>query len=171
MTSLSSIKYGNTNANYQASQISASTRRKLESLGIDPTLVTSESQALSLIATRESEKAFDLYATQQEQPVEEQPSNSSESSLISEAKSLAEQLGLTVSQEDTFEDITAAISNAIRDMIGEAAYNPQVLQQVQNYQAQLSNLTTQYNDVTTANSSMYYAMDMQAANARYMLGL
>lgn len=168
-SSLSSIGYGN--SNYQQPQISASTKRKLESLGIDPMLVTSESQALSLIASRESEKSFDIYANGQEEQPKAENTNSTESSLIQEAKSLAEQMGVIVSSEDTFEDITANISNAIRDMFGDAAYNPQVLQQIQAYQAQLSNLTTQYNDITSANSSMYYAMDMQAANTRYMLGL
>ena len=168
-SSLSSIGYGS--GGYQQPQISASTKRKLESLGIDPTLVTSESQAQSLIAARQSEKSFDVYANGQTEQVKEESSNSTESSLIQEAKSLAEQMGVTVSSEDTFEDITANISNAIKDMFGEAAYNPQVLQQIQAYQAQLSNLTTQYNDITASNSSMYYAMDMQAANTRFMLGL
>ncbi len=171
MSLLSSIKYGNNNQTVQPNQISASTKRKLESLGIDPALVSSESQALSLIASRQAEKSFDVYAANQEKPAEEQNGTSSESSLISEAKTLAEQLGISVSQEDTFEEITAAISNEIRTMISEAAYNPQVLQQVQNYQAQLSQLTTQYNDITASNSSMYYAMDMQAASTRYMLGI
>lgn len=64
MTFLSSVKYGNNGYDYPKSLISASTRRKLESLGIDPALVTSETQALSMIAERQSEKSFEQYAVQ-----------------------------------------------------------------------------------------------------------
>ncbi len=172
MSLLNSINISNGNSSVQnKSNISASTRRKLESLGIDPTLVSSETQALSLIAARQSEKSFEVYTAQPEQKVEQNSSNNSESSLISEAKSLAEQLGVSISSNDTFEDITAAISSAISDLINRSANDPQALQRAQSYQVQLARLTSQYNDVSTSNTSLYNAMTAQAANARYMLGI
>ena len=54
-------KLNYSNNNLQKHVMSASTKRKLESLGIDPTLVCDESQAKSLIQTRETEKSFKHY--------------------------------------------------------------------------------------------------------------
>lgn len=59
MNSLNLMNYSNNNL--QKHVMSASTKRKLESLGIDPTLVCDESQAKSLIQTRETEKSFKHY--------------------------------------------------------------------------------------------------------------
>lgn len=67
MTSLNSIRYNGV-SDYQKPKISASTKRKLESLGIDPALVTSETQALSLIAKRQSEKSFEEFAVEKTEP-------------------------------------------------------------------------------------------------------
>lgn len=63
MAFLNTINYSE-GSNFKKPYISASTKRKLESLGIDPTLVTSETQALSLIASRQSEKSFEQYTKQ-----------------------------------------------------------------------------------------------------------
>ena len=173
MSLLSSIKYGNNAGEYNKPQLSASTKRKLESLGIDPTLVTSESQALSLIASRQSEKSFEQFAVQQEPKQDDNKVNnsSSESSLISEAKALAEQLGVSITSEDTFEEITAEIASAIEDLMNRAANDPQALQRAQAYKMQLNNLTSQYGDVSTSNANIYSAMSLQAYNTRYMLGI
>ena len=172
MSLLSSIKYGNNAGDYNRPQLSASTKRKLESLGIDPTLVTSESQALSLIASRQGEKSFEQFAVQQEPKQDDKVNNnSSESSLISEAKALAEQLGVSITSEDTFEEITAEIASAIEDLMNRAANDPQALQRAQAYKLQLNNLTSQYGDISTSNTNLYSAMSLQAYNTRYMLGI
>ena len=172
-SSLSSVGYSNNNPEFQKTTLTASTKRKLESLGIDPTLVSSESQALALIATRQGERSFEQYAVQQTENNSNntQQSNSTESDLISEAKSLAEQLGVSVENGATFEEITASISNAIYDMINRSANDPMALQRAQQYQVQLSQLTTQYNDVSSSTTNLYSAMSFQANNTRYMLGL
>ena len=62
--SLGSIKYAYSNESGQT-KISPSTKRRLDSLGIDPTLVTSESQAMSLISLRKSEKSFHSFTEQE----------------------------------------------------------------------------------------------------------
>ena len=171
MTSLNSINYNNS-AEYHKPQISASTKRKLESLGIDPNLVTSEAQALSLIAARHAEKSFEQYAVVQEPAQQtEQTNSSSESSLVSEARSLAEQLGISISSDDSFEDITAQIGSAIQNLFERSVNDPQALQRAQAYKAQLASLTTQFSDISNTNSSLYSAMSLQAYNTRYMLGL
>lgn len=97
MTTLNSINYSN--SNYNQPQISASTKRKLESLGIDPTLVSSESQALSLIAKRQSEKSFEQYAVEQnnvepEQTQQEIPTSELYSALALQANNTRYLLGL-----------------------------------------------------------------------------
>ena len=82
MTSLNFIQYNGV-SDYQKPKISASTKRKLESLGIDPALVTSETQALSLIAKRQSEKSFEEYALQQPEPQTNNEHLNSDSELYS----------------------------------------------------------------------------------------
>jgi len=79
MNSLNSLNYSN-NSNYQQPKISASTKRKLESLGIDPTLVASESQAQTIIKVREVERSFREYDKPQELNINEELINPTENS-------------------------------------------------------------------------------------------
>ena len=149
-------------------QISEATKRKLEALGIDASNVTSEAQAQSLIAAKETEQSFQDSLTASTQ---DSSSDSSESTLISEAKALAEQLGVTVASDDTFDDITAEINDAIEKLIDKAGSDPIALQRANSYQMQLAQLSSQYSSVSTSNSSIYAAMSAQAASNKYMLGL
>ena len=150
--------------------ISNSTKQQLMALGIDPSSVTSESQAQSIIIAKKSEKTFqDALAIKTEPKVEE--TDTSETSLISEAKGLAEQLGVSVSSEDTFDEITANIHYAIQEFMNKSANDPQAMQRAQNYMVQLSQLNSNYSNVSTTNTNMYAAMNYQAASTRYMLGL
>ncbi|GEM_PF-1093739 len=174
-SSVDSVQYSNNvSYNNNKQQLSASTRRKLEALGIDPTLVNSESYAQSLIKSRESQRSFEQYTVQNaenEKADSTQKSNSAESELISEAKSLAEQLGISVDNSMTFDEITSQISSAISDMFSKAQENPELLQQAQLYQAQLSQLTDNYNSTSQSTTDLYSAMSMQANHTKYMLGL
>lgn len=173
-SSISSINSSsNSDSSIKKSYISDSTKRQLQSLGIDPTTVSSESQAQSIINAKKAEKSFQDSLTTKTQSTDKttQKTESSESSLISEAKSLAEELGVSVSSDDTFDDITAAISDAIEKLMDKSANDPQALQQIQTYKTRLSQLNNQYSDVSTSNSNIYSAMSAQAANTRYMLGL
>ena len=115
-SSISSINSSsNSDSSIKKSYISDATKRQLQSLGIDPTTVSSESQAQSIINAKKAEKSFQDSLTTKTQATDKttQKAESSESSLISEAKSLAEELGVSVSSDDTFDEITAAISDAI----------------------------------------------------------
>lgn len=158
-------------ASIQKPQISNSTKRQLEALGIDASSVTSESQAQSLIAAKQAEKSFQDTMSMSTEQKTEQASDSTESSLISEAKSLANELGVSVSSDDTFDDITAAINDAIEKLMDKSANDPQALQRAQSYMTQLAQLNSYYSDVSSSNSSLYSAMNYQAASKRYMLGL
>nr|MCR5265973.1 hypothetical protein [Cyanobacteria bacterium RUI128] len=142
-------------------------------LGIDPSIVTSETQAQAVIAKRELEKCFEEYTAIQNQKQAEpaEQKNSTETDLIAEAKTLAEQLGIPVDNDATFDEITAMISYAIQDMMERAENDPMAMQRAQQYQAMLAQITDEYNNVTTSNTGLYSAMSMQANNTRYWLGL
>lgn len=171
MTSFNSINYSR--GGFQQPQLSSSTKNRLESLGIDPSLVTSETQAQAVIAKKELEKCFEEYAAiqnaKQEEPTEQK--NLTETDLIAQAKTLAEQLGISIENDATFDEITALISNVIQDMMNKAQNDPSAMERAQQYQAMLAQITDEYNNVTTSNSGLYSAMSMQANNTRYMLGL
>lgn len=154
----------------KTAQISNSTKQQLIALGVDPSSVTSEAQAQSIIVAKKAEKSFQDALAIKSEPKTEEP-ESSESSLISEAKSLAEQLGVSVSSEDTFDEITANIHYAIQELMTKSTNDPQAMQRAQNYMVQLSQLNSNYSNVSTTNTNMYAAMNYQAANTRYMLGL
>ncbi|MCD8377994.1 MAG: hypothetical protein LUB59_04305 [Candidatus Gastranaerophilales bacterium] len=169
ISSVNSTTSSSTASTSTKSQISDSTKRQLEALGIDASSVTSESQAQALIAAKQAEQSFQdsLYMSSDDSS----STDSTESSLISEAKSLANQLGVSVASDDTFDDITAAISDAIEKLMDKAGNDPIALQRAQSYQTQLAQLSSQYSTVSSSNSSMYAAMNVQAANNKYMLGL
>ena len=171
MTSFNSINYSG--GGYYKPQLSSATKDRLEALGIDPSVVTDETQAQAVIAKRELEKCFEEYTAiqnaKQEEPVEQK--NLTETDLIAEAKNLAEQLGIPVDDAATFDEITALVSNAIQDMLYRAENDPVAMEIAQQYQAMLEQITNEYNNVTTSNSGLYSAMSMQANNTRYMLGL
>jgi len=171
INSISAASSSSENTSVKKSKISDATKRQLEALGIDASNVTSEAQAQSLISAKKTEQSFQNSLTGKTQDKSDTASQSSESSLISEAKSLAEELGVSVSSDDTFDDITAAISDAIEKLMDKSGNDPQALQRIQAYKTRLSQLNSQYSDVSTSNSNIYAAMSAQAATNKYMLGL
>jgi DNA repair ATPase RecN len=174
MSNISSVSSSSSYSDYQQQQqISASTKRQLEALGIDSSAVTSESQAQSLIQAKQSEVKFQdaLSSTQSTEQDSTSQDSTSETEVLSQAKLLAEELGVSVSSDDTFEDITSAISDAIQKLMDKSANDPQALQRAQSYMTQLSQLTSQYTSATNSTNSVYAAMNNQAANNKYMLGL
>ena len=70
-----------------------------------------------------------------------------------------------------FDDITSAINDAIQKLIDKSGNDPQALQRAQSYMTQLSELNNRYSSTMTSTNNMYAAMNNQAANTKYMLGL
>ncbi|MCM1264690.1 MAG: hypothetical protein NC200_00700 [Candidatus Gastranaerophilales bacterium] len=171
MTSGVGLTGTTSNAAIQKVQISSSTKRQLEALGIDASSVTSESQAQSLIAAKQAEKSFQDTMSMSIENKAEQSSASSEDSLVLEVTSLAQELGINVSSDATFDEIAAQINEAIQKMMDNAVNNPYVLQQAQSYMTRLSQLNSYYSNATSPNTGMYDALNYQAANTKYMLGL
>ena len=174
MTSISNSSSVNTSSyteKYKA-QLSSSTKRQLEALGIDPSSVTSESQALALIKTKQSDKKFeDAMVSKTETSKTSEAQDSSETQMIAQAKTLAEQLGVSLNSDATFDEITSAINEAIQKLIDKSGNDPQALQRAQSYMTQLSELNNRYSSTMTSTNNMYAAMNNQAANTKYMLGL
>ena len=164
---MSSISYiSNTQAMavsaYKKDELSTSTKMKLEALGIDPTTVTSEAQAQQLIAHAEATKHQHNYQ-------EKQGGNTSEQQLLSEAKELASKVGVTVSTEDTLDDITGNIADRIQAMMDSG--DPSKIKKAQEYQTELGAISDKADSISITQQNIFNAMDMISVSNKYALGL
>ena len=165
--------------NYQQLQVSSSTKRELEALGIDPSTVASESQARQIIEEiQQEESLFEQMAQEPAEPVQEtqevqqpQAPASTETGIIAQAKILAEQLGIPINENATYDEIKTEIFYAVEDLFFYAGEDPELIEEARYYQLQLIQIDDEYNAVRATNSGLYSAMDFQANNTRYMLGL
>lgn len=161
--------------NYQQVQVSTSTKKELEALGIDPSTVVSESQAREIIEEiYQEESLFEQMAQEQPEeaePVEQPQVTTSVTDVIAQAKILAEELGIPLENDATYDEIKMEIFYAVEDMFFYAGEDPELLEEARYYQVQLIQIDDQYNVVHSTNSGLYSAMDFQANNTRYMLGL
>ena len=150
------------------SNISSSTKVKLESLGINISSVSSESEAQALIDKLKAAKQG-LVNQQQETQAGATVESTSETETLAEAKSLAETMGLVVATDASVEDIISQISARIQELA--TSTNQSDRQLAQAYQAQLNAISTQYQSVQTSQTGLYSAMDMMSINNRYSLNL
>ena len=156
--------FGNYAVSGQHTKLREETKRKLQALGIDPTSVTSETQAQTLIN-----------AAQQKQQIQKtnNESNSkntcsSELELISRAKNLASKVGVSVSSTETLTEILENLSSKINAIsIRENSNN----KEKQQYQAELSSIQNEYSGLKQTQNSMYTAMNLTANMNKLALGL
>lgn len=144
-------------------ELSSSTKMKLESLGIDPTTVTSEAQAQALIAQAEATK------NQQNAGQQQGGGNSSEQQLLSEAKSLASTVGVTVSSNDTLDDIIDNISAQLQVMMNSGDQSK--ISQAQSLQTQLASISDRADSIQSTQQNIFNAMNMVSISNKYALGL
>ncbi len=144
-------------------ELSSSTKMKLESLGIDPTTVTSEAQAQALIAQAEATK------NQQNAGQQQGGGNSSEQELLSEAKSLASTVGVTVSSNDTLDDIIDNISAQLQVMMNSGDQSK--ISQAQSLQTQLASISDRADSIQSTQQNIFNAMNMVSISNKYALGL
>ncbi len=163
MTSISSISSAQSAAisTYKSDELSSTTKQKLEELGIDPSTVTSETQAQVLIAQAE--------AARQQQNGSQGGGNSSEQELMSEAKNLASEVGVTVSSTDTLDDIIDNITAQIQVMMESG--NQSKIALAQGYQTQLASISDRVTSVQITQQNIFNAMDMVSVSNKYALGL
>lgn len=165
MTSISSINSLQAGAisTYKTEELSSTTKLKLEALGIDPSTVTTEAQAQTLIAQAEAAKQQNNAGQQQ------QGGNSSEQELLSEAKNLATEVGVTVSSNDSLDDIVDNISKEIQVMLNSG--NQSKISSAQSYQAQLASISGRAETIQSTQQNIFNAMDMISVSNKYALGL
>lgn len=165
MTSISSINSLQAGAisTYKTEELSSTTKLKLEALGIDPSTVTTEAQAQTLIAQAEAAKQQNNARQQQ------QGGNSSEQELLSEAKNLATEVGVTVSSNDSLDDIVDNISKEIQVMLNSGDQSK--ISSAQSYQAQLASISGRAEAIQSTQQNIFNAMDMISVSNKYALGL
>lgn len=146
------------------SKLSEATKQKLQALGIDPTSVTSEAQAQTLITAAQSRRQV------QKTNNENNSKNtcSSESELISRAKSLAAQMGVSVSSTESLSDILSKLTSRISAMSGQKNAN---VKDLQKFQAEISSIQSEYSTVQSNEDSMYTALNYTANMNKFTLGL
>lgn len=148
--------------------ISSSTKVKLESLGVNISTVSSESEAQDLINKLKAAKVGTAQQTQ-EAKKEESTTSTSEAETLSSAKSLASSMGLVVASEATAEDIINQISTKIRQLATSSSQAEREMAQA--YQTQLNSIATQYQSLQSNQTNMYSAMNMMSINNKYSLNL
>lgn len=149
------------------STLSESTKRKLQALGIDPSCVTSEAQAQSLINAAQTRQQV------QKANNESNSKNtcSSEAELISRAKSLASKLGVSVSNNSPLTEILSSISSKINSLSNQSSTEGYNIQKLQQFQAELYSIQNEYSTVKQSQNSMYTAMNLTANMNKFSLGL
>lgn len=140
------------------SNLSEETKRKLRQLGIEPSTITSEMQAQTLITKIE----------QKLQQVNKSPSASNtqkittgEAELIAKAKALASQMDISVSSSDSISDILGKISAKIKSSQGKN----------NNLNQEFETLQSEYSNIEQKQNTMFNAMNYTANLNKYMLGL
>lgn len=162
ITNMSSIQSAGVST-YKQEELSSSTKLKLEALGIDATSVTSEVQAQTLIAQVEAAKQQNNAGQQQ------QGGNSSEQELLTEAKNLARQVGVTVSSKDSLDDIIDNISKELQVMLNSG--DKSKASTAQSYQAQLASISGRAETIQSTQQNIFNTMNMISISNRYILGL
>lgn len=162
-----SSSFGYVDTSQCSNKLSDSTKRKLQALGIDPSSVTSETQAQALIASAQQKQQI-----QQTKPNDNNKQvNSSESELISQAKTLASKMGVSVSSNETLSDILSSLSSKISSMSAEANGDTTKIQDIKQFQSELFSIQSQYSSVQQSDNNLFSAMNMTANMNKYILGL
>ncbi len=164
-TSISSVSAGSTAASEvltKKSSISNETKAKLEALGIPVTDGMTESEAQSKISQAEAQKQSQNGGQQQ---------NSSESEILSRAKTLASQVGVTVSSDADISEILDDIGAELETLLEEAEGNPTRLSTLSSYLNELMTLDEQYSSIQSSQQGMYAAMNMVSTSNKISLGL
>lgn len=145
MTSINSVSSTTitTKTTEQESELSAATKAQLEAIGIDPSTVSSESQAQALIANANGASFKSMLGGQNK-------TNSSDDTYLREAKSLASSIGVTYSSSDSIEDILSNISSKLNQMMSAAQMNPSQMQMIQMYRSQLDQISSNYSQAQSA---------------------
>lgn len=145
--------------------LSEETKRKLQALGIDPTTVSSETEAQALIATAKQK----IEQTKNESS-SQNTCCSSECELISRAKNLAEKIGLQTSNNDSLRNLIDKISTKL-SLISNKTQDEQTTDKISNYQNELTSIENEYSQINNNQNSLLTAMNLTANMNKFFLGL
>lgn len=167
-TSVSSVSSQTTQAaaaqtTQKKSDLSESTKRQLEALGIPVTDEMTEAQAQTKIQEAQRQEAAENG--------DNEGQNLSETEVLADAKSLAARVGVSYEEDESVTEILDKISEELDAMIDEAGENPQEINTILEYYRELTSLDDQYDSIQTAQNSMYAAMNMVSTNNKIALGL
>ena len=88
---------------------------------------------------------------------------------MSEAKSLASTVGVSVSSNDTLDDIIDNISAEIQVMLNSGDQSK--IAAAQGYQTQLANISDRADSIQSTQQNIFNAMNMVSISNKYALGL
>ena len=160
---MSSINYINLQcsavSSYKGEELSNVTKLRLEALGIDPAAINNESQAKLIIAQLEGAQKKNGYT--------EQKQGGTEQELLSDAKNLAEHVGVSVSERDSSEDILNNIIKTLKTMSKDSAK----AEFVQDVQDKLIIIAQRVNKIENTQQNIFNKMNMVSISNRLILGL
>ena len=131
------------------STLSDETKRKLRELGIDPSTVSSEAQAIALIEAALKKIAMQVSDTSQN-------SCNGESDLLCRAKTLARKFGIPI--------VGSNLKQIIKTL-------EQSAKEKKEHQDEFSTLKSDYESLEQRRDSMYLAMNITASLNKFKLGL
>ncbi len=164
--SINSIGYFGTYNFCKNGNLSEETKQKLLALGIDPSVILSESQAQILI-----DNILKI------QSINNTSKNSganfccSECELLSRAKQLARKIGIVISDNMKMEEILSIISAAINKKLTKPKQDEKTLITIKNCQEELFAIQSDFSTVKQNQNAMYASMNFNANFNKMMLGL
>lgn len=145
--------------------LTAATKAKLDALGVDTTSIKTETQGqVALSAAQTKQEA-------QKSAHSHQGGNSSMESIKNEAKSLASQVGVSVSDEDKVDDILSKVASKISELQVAAGTDETKLAQVQQYQSQYDSISSSLSNMQAAKAQLSSSMDNMASYNKMAHGL
>lgn len=153
VSGISSISSYSTTTSSSTQALTAQTKMQLQSLGVDTSQITTETQGqAALQEAQSSQSSQQTQSTQQSQ----QASSSGNNSLKEQAKALAAELGIAVPDKAKLSEIMDQISTKLEQMQAQSVSSPNQASQVAKYQAEyqsLANSVSESQSVKAAQST------------------
>ena len=156
MSSICSINQAKSACSFCGYTLSRTTILRLEALGIDPTQITSESQAQIIIAQVEAAKNNNNTGQ-----------HGGQQQLLLDAKTLAQEVGTSISSQDSLESILRKISDDLNIM----GKDPTKTELAKKYQSELKDLAQRANITVNIEEKVFNTMNMISVSNKIILGL
>ena len=166
---LNALSYINGYHSFEQALISEATRQKLIALGIDPSLVTSESQAKTLIEKVEQSRKTERVEDMKSDDNSANASNS-EQVLICRAKDLANKMGIHLTKDLSLDEILTIIAKEIEMVINSDIGEGTKAKYIE-YNAELKSIKDEYSVVQNNEKTVMTSMNYAAQINKMILGL